>query len=150
MKEKYVEFEVHASRGLHRRLAQIAQRQGVTLSDLCTTLLEEHFADRPIAVPPGLDTGIQTAVEVLIRAGIETFESCEGGQGHSYAEPTVRFHGERPEGFKALSAVMYDGRLKAQSLRRIWPVIDGEPVGPYWELVFFKAEPVKPEPGGEK
>ncbi len=28
-------------------------------------------------------------VEVLRAAGVETFESCEGGAGHSYPEPTV-------------------------------------------------------------
>ena len=33
------------------------------------------------------------------QAGIETFESCPGGPGHAYAEPTVRFYGDRSEGF---------------------------------------------------
>ena len=91
-------------------------------------------------VPPGLDPGIRLAVEILLAAGIETFESCQGGEGHSYPEPTVRFHGERPEGFKALSAVMYDSRLKVSALRRIWRIIDGEPSGPYWELVFVSVQ----------
>ncbi len=89
-----------------------------------------------IKVPPGLDPGIATAVEILMAAGIETFESCQGGSGHSYAEPTVRFHGERPEGFKALAAAMYDSRVKVRELRRVWPIQDGEPTGPWWELVF--------------
>ena len=26
---------------------------------------------------------------------METFESCEGGMGHAFLEPTVRFHLER-------------------------------------------------------
>src|SRR5213594_2830084 len=91
---------------------------------------------KTISILPGLDPGIRLAVEILINAGIETFESCEGGPGHSYSEPTVRFHGERPEGFKALSVAMYDGRLKVIALRRVWPIQDGEPVGPWWELVF--------------
>lgn len=51
-----------------------------------------------------LDIGIARAVHVLREAGIETFESCEGGNGHAYAEPTVRFHGVRSEGWKALAA----------------------------------------------
>jgi len=39
-------------------------------------------------------------VRILSEAAIETFESCRGGEGHAYPEPTVRFHGERGEGFK--------------------------------------------------
>ena len=30
---------------------------------------------------------------MLINHGFKTFESCQGGKGHCYAEPTVRFHG---------------------------------------------------------
>lgn len=40
-------------------------------------------------------------VAVLQRAGVETLEFCEGGQGHAYREPTVRFHGKRNKGFRA-------------------------------------------------
>lgn len=82
-----------------------------------------------------LDPGIAKAVETLQAAGVETFESCEGGAGHSYAEPAVRFYGERPEGFRAL-AVAQQARLPVDTLRRIWPINDGEPTGPYWELTF--------------
>lgn len=82
-----------------------------------------------------LDAGIAPAVEVLRAAGVETFESCEGGDGHAFSEPTVRFHGERPEGFRALAAAMQNG-LPVSELRRVWPVIDGEPTGPWWELTF--------------
>jgi hypothetical protein len=52
---------------------------------------------------PPLDEGIKHSVEVLHRAGVETFESCQGGSGHAYTEPTIRFHGERDAGFKALA-----------------------------------------------
>ncbi len=67
-------------------------------------------------------------------AKVETFESCEGGEGHAYPEPTVRFHGERAEGLRALSVALQYG-LKVLSLRRVWPINDGEPTGPWWELV---------------
>jgi hypothetical protein len=36
-------------------------------------------------VPPGLDPGIELAVRVLMEAGVETFESCEGGAAASNA-----------------------------------------------------------------
>jgi hypothetical protein len=86
---------------------------------------------------PPLDKGILRAVEILNQFGIETFESCEGGPGHAYPEPTVRFHGQREEVFKALS-ICLQHNLPVSSIRRIWPVIDGEPVGPYGEIVFWK------------
>lgn len=84
---------------------------------------------------PPLDRGIVAAVNVLQGAGIETFESCEGGPGHAYPEPTVRFHGDQAEGFRALAAAMRGGLCVAE-LRRVWPLLDGEPTGPWWELTF--------------
>lgn len=84
---------------------------------------------------PPLDPGIEKAVKALRAAGIETFESCEGGEGHAYTEPTVRFHGEQSEGFHALSIALQAG-LKVTSLRRIWTVLDQEPHGPWWEMTF--------------
>jgi hypothetical protein len=82
-----------------------------------------------------LDPGISDIVQVLRAGGVETFESCQGGEGHAYYEPTVRFHGELPEGLRALSVAMY-ARLPIKELRRVWPVISGEPTGPWWELTF--------------
>ena len=82
-----------------------------------------------------LDAGIAGAVLALRAAGVETFESCEGGEGHSYPEPTVRFHGHQPEGFRALAAAMEAG-LPVVALRRVWPMLDDEPTGPWWELTF--------------
>lgn len=85
---------------------------------------------------PPLDKGIKREVEILVEGGIETYESCESGPGHCYPEPTVRFHGERSEGFKALAIAMQND-LKPTALRRIWCIIDGEPVGPHWEMTFY-------------
>ena len=83
-----------------------------------------------------LDPGIEKEVLALRSFGVETFESCEGGPGHAYPEPTVRFHGNQPEGFRALGIAMA-ARLRVSELRRVWPVIDGEPTGPWWELTFI-------------
>lgn len=85
---------------------------------------------------PPLDIGIAAAVDMLRAAGIETFESCEGGPGHAYPEPTVRFYGDRAEGFKALAIAIQRG-LPVTGLRRVWPLVDGEPTGPWWELTFL-------------
>jgi hypothetical protein len=82
-----------------------------------------------------IDPGIARAVAVLQSAGVETFESCQGGVGHAFAEPTVRFHGGHAEGHRALAVVMEAG-LAVDALRRVWCVIDDEPTGPSWELTF--------------
>lgn len=82
-----------------------------------------------------LDEGIRDAVKILADAGVETFESCQGGEGHAYPEPTIRFHGQRDAGWKAL-AVAQAVRLGVLELRRVWPINDGEPTGPWWEMTF--------------
>src|SRR5579862_5042222 len=95
-----------------------------------------------LAAIEGLDAGIAAAVRVLRAAGIETYESCEGGPGHTYPEPAVRFHGQRYEGFRALSAALLGSDeigLRLYALRRVWTIEDGEPVGPRWELVWLRA-----------
>lgn len=88
----------------------------------------------------GLDPGIREAVRLLRAAGIETFESCEGGLGHAYPEPTVRFFGDRSEGWKALAAARQVD-LPVRAVRRTWVVYDGEPDGPCWEITFRPAQP---------
>jgi hypothetical protein len=85
---------------------------------------------------PPLDAEIEAAVAALRDVGVETFESCGGGQGHAYGEPTVRFHGDRSEGYRALAAVLGKHGLCVRELRRVWPIIEGEPTGPWWELTF--------------
>lgn len=84
---------------------------------------------------PPLDPGIEQAVKILNKNGIETFESCEGGEGHAYLEPTIRFYGDRFEGFKALAIVLQNG-LNPSKVGRIWTVLEKEPNGPYWEIIF--------------
>ncbi|MEZ5934518.1 MAG: hypothetical protein R3F54_21770 [Alphaproteobacteria bacterium] len=82
-----------------------------------------------------LDRGIRRYVLKLRMAGIETFESCEGGEGHAFPEPTIRFYGNSGAGFKAISAGV-DFGLPISSLRRVWDMIDGEVSGPWWEMTF--------------
>jgi hypothetical protein len=84
-----------------------------------------------------LDPGVARYVDALDAAGVETYEPCEGGEGHSNAEPAVRFYGERGQGFLAL-AVALQHAFPVRALRRIWTVDeDGHPHGPYWELAYW-------------
>ena len=86
---------------------------------------------------PPLDKGIEKAVRVLVAADVETYESCEGGVYHAYPEPTIRFHGDKYEGFRAL-VIALKHSLPVKSLRRIWQINDGEPFGPEWEMTFWR------------
>jgi len=83
-----------------------------------------------------LDKGIAREVKILFENGVETTESCEGGQGHPFPEPTICFAGGQAEGFRALGIALQNG-LKVTELRRVWSVQDGEPVGPQWVMTFY-------------
>jgi hypothetical protein len=92
----------------------------------------------PLPTPEsfGLDPGIARAVRTLRDGGIETFESCEGGEGHSFPEPTVRFDGGPEAGWRALAVCLSYG-FPVRRLERYWAIQKGhEPTGPAWALVF--------------
>ena len=92
---------------------------------------------------PPLDEGIRDIVCKLISQGVETFESCEGGEGHTFPEPTVRFEGDIGEGPRAFAVAVYFG-LPVSRLRRTWGVRDGMLHGPWWEMTFIP--PTRPDP----
>jgi hypothetical protein len=81
-----------------------------------------------------LDPGIRRAVLILRRGGIETFESCQGGAGHAFGSPTIKFHGNAWAGLKAVAIAMENG-LFVVRVQRVWGLIDGAMEGPWWELV---------------
>lgn len=85
----------------------------------------------------GLDPGIRHYVLILRSQGVETCQSCEGGTGHSYPEPTIEFWGGRGEGPRAVAVAMTYG-LPIAELRRVWSVLDGELVGPLWAITFSR------------
>ena len=91
---------------------------------------------RELIFEPPLDNGIRDIVLMLVSNGIETFESCEGGKGHSFSEPTVLFEGSLGEGLRALSVALDNG-LPVSRLRKTWGIIDGLIHGPWWEMTFW-------------
>lgn len=82
-----------------------------------------------------LDPDIRPFVEILRRERVETFESCQGGKGHSSPEPMVRFHGNAYEGYRAFTVAMNYG-MPVKELNRHYDVVEGGLVGPYWKLIF--------------
>ena len=96
----------------------------------------EPRPSRPVGLE--LDRGIAKTVERLRAAGVETYESCEGGPGHAYPEPTIAFRGGAYAGWAALGHCLSWG-LPVSTLRREWDVLDrNEPTGPYWKIVFSR------------
>lgn len=89
-----------------------------------------------LPVPGKLDRGIERAVRLLQEHKIETFESCEGGTGHAFTEPTIRFDGVPEAGWRALGVCLAYG-LPVLQLQRVWCILDrNEPTGPEWQLIF--------------
>ena len=89
-----------------------------------------------LPIPGQLDRGIERAVRILQQFDIETYESCEGGPGHAYAEPTIRFYGVPEAGWRAVGICLANG-LPILCLKRVWDILDGnEPTGPHWEITF--------------
>lgn len=87
-----------------------------------------------------LDSGVRRYALILRAAGIETFESCQGGADHAFPEPTIRFHGTAAEGFRAFTAARNHG-LPVLALRRSYSV-DGDWLeGPWWEMTFRTTDP---------
>jgi hypothetical protein len=83
-----------------------------------------------------LDRGIRSYVLALREGGVETFESCEGGEGHAFTEPTVRFYGPVAAGFKAY-AVACERGLPVAALKLVYPVNENKLLtGPWWEMTF--------------
>jgi hypothetical protein len=84
-----------------------------------------------------LDEGIKHYVEVLQKAGVETCQSCQGGPGHTYLEPTIEFGGGSGAGLHALS-VAITHNFPVSELRRVWRVESREIVEVMWVLTFHK------------
>lgn len=87
-----------------------------------------------------LDPGIRKYVLILRSRGIETFESCQGGSGHSFPEPTIRFHGNAFEGYRAFTEAMNHG-LPVFKLRCAYDVNEMRLEGPWWEMTFRTTDP---------
>lgn len=89
-----------------------------------------------------LDPGIRDAVILLNKYGFHTFESCQGGNGHCYPEPTVRFFGEEFDLIRAYEICSIHG-LNISDTRRIYrktpvysDVTNGGVIGMNWDKPF--------------
>lgn len=86
-----------------------------------------------------LDRWVRYAVLVLHSSGVQTYESCQGGRGHAFPEPTVRFEGTEIEAFRAVEVARAHG-LPVHHLRQFWRLTDGALEQPAWEMTFHPRE----------
>lgn len=115
----------------------------MTLNAIIQERIGVHPRDWGVPLPVPLeeiDEGIRDIVVTLNAGGVETYQSCQGGPGHAYFEPTVQFHGSAIEGFRALAWAVENG-LSPNELRRVWSYYGREIHGPMWEMTFARDAP---------
>jgi hypothetical protein len=86
-----------------------------------------------------LDPGIERIVNALLRNGIETTESCQGGKSHGFRQPTVIFRGSHADAIRALSVAIGQRDvlgMEPDELRLVWKIRDGLPTEPEWWLTW--------------
>lgn len=87
---------------------------------------EERFSSEP------MDPGIICAVRIFQEHGIETCQSCQGGEGHSYEWPTVDIYGQP---WKALD-VANTHDLSVIAISEQFGIYDGRPTEHFWRVEF--------------
>jgi len=94
----------------------------------------------------GLDAGIRLAVRVIHAAGIDTCQSCQGGEGHAYDQPSIDLcaSGHDARGFAVLSALT-DYGLDVAELQLVWNVKNGLPYEQLWRVTLVRAYPERAE-----
>lgn len=95
-----------------------------------------------------VDAGIREAVEILNAHGFKTFESCEGGDGHCFTNPTVRFEGTEYDLLRAYDICrLY--KLCVGDARRVYRKqdvykgnndVEAKIIGEVWENPFNEIE----------
>jgi hypothetical protein len=95
---------------------------------------------KELVFEPPLDEGIREIVLALIAHGVDTYESCQGGEGHGSPVPFVRFEGGLSEGPRAFSVAVAYG-LPVANLMRVWSVDHDMLHGPWWEMTFIPSRP---------
>lgn len=90
----------------------------------------------------GIDAGIRFAVRVLHAHGLDTCQSCQGGKGHAYLEPTVDMvaGGGDADGFEAL-AVLANYGLPVSTVSITWNIQNGLPFEKLWRIAFSRPFP---------
>ena len=103
-------------------------------------MAEQRAPERTEAeIIAGLDPGIRDAVIALRGRGIETLDSCQGGEGHALIWPMVSFDSGEEDALSAFRFMIERG-FPADRLHKAWyhcPDCYPELSGPVWEIIFL-------------
>ena len=72
-----------------------------------------------VNLPHNIDEKILPAVRILNEHGFKTFESCEGGEGHVFNQPTIRFEGSEFDLIRAFEICQLY-RLPVYEVKRVY------------------------------
>lgn len=87
-----------------------------------------------------LDDGIRFPVRILHAHGFDTCQSCQGGKGHAYLEPTIDMVAGGKgdvEGIAALGPLAQYG-LPVSTIGLIWNIDEGLPYEKLWRITFSR------------
>jgi hypothetical protein len=117
--------------------------QSLKFDDGGTRLLSKGAPLRSKVFPESfyraIDAGVRFPVRVLHAYGFDTCQSCQGGKGHAYDQPTIEMEstGDDAGGFGALAALQRYG-LPVADIAIRWPVRNGLPYERLWTITFRK------------
>lgn len=90
----------------------------------------------------GLDKLIEPVVILLNKYGFKTFESCQGGKGHCFDSPTVRFEGSEFDLIRAYELCdlhninVHEAKRTYRKTDVYQDVTSGSSIGEIWEPPF--------------
>lgn len=113
----------------HREVAKVGEMPVRTL------VQPERFYE-------AIDGGIRFPLKVLHAAGLETCQSCQGGEDHSYDRPTIDmiWAGHNGAGFIAADALAAHG-LRVQDVSIVWRIEHAVPVEAVWRVTLWEPAP---------
>ena len=96
-----------------------------------------------------IDPEIVAALHALADYEIDTFSSCQGGEGHTCTMPEILFLGDDAAGLYAVWLLEAAG-FRVWELSRHWDLDFGLPRAPFWRVTLRSLEPMGPRPGSAR
>lgn len=96
-----------------------------------------------------IDPEIAAALHALADYGIDTFSSCQGGEGHTCGMPEILFLGDDHAGLYAVWLLEAAG-FRVWELSRHWDLDFGLPRAPFWRVAMRSLKPMGPRRGSAR
>jgi hypothetical protein len=88
-----------------------------------------------------IDSEIASALHALADFEIDTFSSCQGGEGHASLMPEIFFHGNDDVGLYAVWLLESQG-FRVWELSHHWDLEHGLPRRPFWRVALRTLMPL--------